>query len=336
MSGTRPGWSVPLQRPMPAHEELARASPHGDTVLTIGTFDGVHLGHQHLLGRLCEIAAQKGLVPLVLTFRNHPRTVLNPGLKLHYISTVDERVELIHSLGVEVVVPLDFTLELSRLRAREFVSMLGQHLRMKGLVVGPDFALGHRREGDLPTLRRLGEEMDFWVEPVEPILLDGRPVKSSQVRSMIGEGDVESLSRMLGRHYSLSGTVVEGDRRGRTLGFPTANLTPLSGVTVPANGIYATWALMDGHRYQAATSIGVRPTFGENVRTVEAFILDFQRDIYGAPLTLEFVQRLRDEVAFSSVEALVEQMNLDVEQARLCLSNPLAPLRRGATGGSSC
>jgi riboflavin kinase/FMN adenylyltransferase len=305
---------------MTVHQELAKISPPRDTVLTIGTFDGVHLGHQQLLQRLKALADSSGLLAAVLTFRNHPRLVLNSELELSYITTLEDRLDLLRGQGIDLVISVDFTRDLSLLGAREFVGLLCGHLKMKSLVVGPDFALGHGREGDISTLTHLGEEMGFQVQAIEPTMMMGDVIKSSKTRGLIAQGDVETASRMLGRWYALTGLVVEGDRRGRLLGFPTANLSLDPSVVIPADGIYATWAVVDGRRYQGATCIGLRPTFGVNGRTVETFILDFQGDIYGKPITLEFAGRLRDEQAFPNVEALVEQMKIDVAQTRAVLS----------------
>jgi riboflavin kinase/FMN adenylyltransferase len=305
---------------MTVHQELAKISPPRDTVLTIGTFDGVHLGHQQLLQRLKALADSSGLLAAVLTFRNHPRLVLNSELELSYITTLEDRLDLLRGQGIDLVISVDFTRDLSLLGAREFVGLLCGHLKMKSLVVGPDFALGHGREGDISTLTHLGEEMGFQVQAIEPTMMMGDVIKSSKTRGLIAQGDVETASRMLGRWYALTGLVVEGDRRGRLLGFPTANLSLDPSIVIPADGIYATWVVVDGRRYQGATCIGLRPTFGVNGRTVETFILDFQGDIYGKPITLEFAGRLRDEQAFPNVEALVEQMKIDVAQTRAVLS----------------
>jgi riboflavin kinase/FMN adenylyltransferase len=299
---------------------LSRETLPGDTVLTIGTFDGVHLGHQQLLQHLKAAASREGLLSAVLTFRNHPRLVLNPGVNLRYITTLDERVALLKGQGIDLVFAIDFTEELSLLKASEFAYMLSKRLKMRGLVVGPDFALGHNREGDIPALKQLGTELGFWVKPVEPVLMDRIVIRSSVIRSLMAQGDVENASRMLGRWYSLTGLVVEGDRRGRKLGFPTANLSVESGLVIPSDGIYATWAVVEGRRYEAATSIGVRPTFGMNDRTVEAFLLDYEGDLYGKTVTLEFASLLREEQAFTTVEALIEQMKVDVERTRAVLS----------------
>ena len=306
---------------MTLQADIAGGPPPADTAITIGTFDGVHLGHRHLVRSLTEAAQRQGLTPIVLTFKNSPRSVLNPAAQLSYITDLETRLSLLHQPGIDRVVPVEFTRELSQLSAAEFVDALSKELGMKGLVVGPDFALGHRRQGDVATLREMGKTAGFWVETVNNFSLDDAPVKSSAIRELLGQGQVERVKRMLDRPFSLAGEVETGDRRGRELGFPTANLAPKPSMAVPGDGIYATWAIVDGVRYQGATSIGVRPTFGGGGdRRVETFLLDFSGDLYGKRMTLEFEQRLRGELAFSSVDALVQQMNQDVEHSRAVLN----------------
>ena len=306
---------------MTLQADIAGGPPPADTAITIGTFDGVHLGHRHLVRSLTEAAQRQGLTPIVLTFKNSPRSVLNPAAQLSYITDLESRLSLLHQPGIDRVVPVEFTRELSQLSAAEFVDALSKELGMKGLVVGPDFALGHRRQGDVATLREMGKTAGFWVETVNNFSLDDSPVKSSAIRELLAQGQVERVKRMLDRPFSLAGEVETGDRRGRELGFPTANLAPKPSMAVPGDGIYATWAIVDGVRYQGATSIGVRPTFGGGGdRRVETFLLDFSGDLYGKRMTLEFEQRLRGELAFSSVDALVQQMKQDVEQSRAVLS----------------
>ena len=313
---------------MAIREELAQFSPAWDTALTIGTFDGVHLGHQRLIQHLKAAAASHHLMAGVLTFRNHPRSVLNPAAQTGYISSLEERLSLLREAGIDLIIDVDFTRELSLMKAREFVSLLYEVARMRGLVVGPDFALGHQREGTIDVLKDLGSELGFWVDVVEPVTLDQGPIRSSAVRRAISQGDMASAGQLLGRPYSLTGLVVEGERRGNQLGFPTANLSLDSGVMVPGDGIYATWTVIDGMRHLSATNVGVRPTFGAGPRTVEAFIMDFDRDIYGKYLTLEFSLRLREELSFDTVDALIQQMKLDVEQARAVLSaSSMSPAR---------
>lgn len=301
-----------------AHE-LADQAPERDSVLTVGVFDGVHRGHQHLLARLVARAASSSRSAGVITFRNHPASVLRPDFQPCYITTLEERVRLLKKAGVDFVVPVTFDLELSRLRARDFVVLLTERLRMRALIIGPDFAMGHKREGDARVLAGLGQELGFSVEVVEPLTEAGVTVKSTAIRQAIARGQMAWAASMLGRSFVLKGTVVRGLGRGHKLGYPTANLEVPRGMAVPGDGIYATWAWVDGKPYMAATSIGTRPTFNEGLRTIEAYLLDFSGDLYHKEVGLEFVRRLRDELAFSSVEALLEQIARDVEATRQAL-----------------
>ena len=305
---------------MSLRQRLASYAPKGQTVLTIGVFDGVHQGHRRLLHRLTQLA-QPHYLPAVLTFSNHPITVIRPGTQVRYITTPDQKTRLIKAQGVELVVCLEFTPELSRISARDFIAALVDTLGMRGLVMGPDSTVGHNREGDLAFLRRLGPELGFWVEEIESLALDGSPVQSRRIRSAISDGDVAACARLLGRNFSLTGKVVLGDRRGRDLGFPTANLELPPDIVVPGDGIYATWAIIDGVRRPSATSIGVRPQFGSGERLVEVYVIDFDADLYGRQIDVEFVRKVRDQEIFSSVEALVNQIGRDVSDCRLTLAD---------------
>ena len=301
-------------------DELAAATPPRDSYITVGVFDGVHLGHQHLFAALVREAALADCLAGVVTFRNHPGAVLVPGTVIPAITTVEEQASLIQEMGIDFVVPATFTLEVSKMTADEFVSLLQRHLRMRGLVVGPDFALGHHREGTPEVLKKLGEKLEFSVATVEPFTLDGHTVNSTAIRTALAQGDVGTAASLLGRPFTFEGTVVRGDQRGGSvLHYPTANVQADSGMMVPSDGIYATWAHFRGQRHKAATSIGVRPTFGSNERTVEAFVLDYHGNLYDKSMKLEFVRYLRAEVAFESVEMLKEQMDRDVEQVRQVL-----------------
>ncbi len=299
---------------------LAGATPSRDSDLSIGVFDGVHRGHGHLLETLKREAARAGCAPGVVSFCNPPRTVLDPGTSTSMLTTMEERTRLLRSAGIEIVVPVSFTLEVSRLTASEFVALLQRYLRMHGLVVGPDFVLGHNREGTPEVLHDLGRKLGFTVVVADAFTQGGVRVSSTTIRNAVAQGDVATASQLLGRHYALIGEVVYGaGRGGSVLGYPTANIAVDAAVAMPADGIYATWAYVDQQRYQAATSIGVRPTFGGAERTIEAFLLDFQGDLYHKRMRLELVERLRDEVSFESVEALRKQMDLDVEETRRIL-----------------
>ncbi len=305
---------------MLVEEELARALPENDTALTIGVFDGVHLGHEFLIKKLKERASAGGLLSVVVTFHRHPRLVLSPRSNLTYLTSLKERIRLLESLGVECVVTLSFTRELAKLSAREFIGLLQKYLRMRSLVVGPDFALGKRREGDAPKLESLGEELHFSVEMVEPMVCEGEVVSSTAIRSALSQGDMIKVSQLLGRRFTLSGQVMRGDQRGKTLGFPTANLVPDPEQALPPDGVYTTRAFVNETAYTAVTNIGVRPTFGDGKRVVEVHILDFEeRELYGHEIRIELAHRLRGEVRFSGADELKEQMRSDVEQTRALL-----------------
>ena len=305
---------------MSFRQMLANAAPDRETALTLGVFDGVHLGHCHLLKHLVQLT-KPPLIPLVLTFSNHPVTVLRPGTFVGNITTPEQKVGLLKAQGIEAVVSLEFTEELSQISAHDFVSILFDSLGMRGLVVGPDTALGRNREGDLDFLKKCGDEMGFWLESAEPFSLDGSPVKSRLIRGSISQGDVAGSAKMLGRKYSVTSEVITGDQRGREMGFPTANLKMDYQTLLPNDGIYATWAVIDGVRYPSATSIGIRPTFNLTERLVEAHLIDFNQDIYGKQLGVEFVSKLRDQEKFSGMDELIEKMNQDVADSRAILED---------------
>lgn len=266
--------------------------------VAIGTFDGVHLGHRRVLGT----AVEAGQTPTVVTFDPHPRAVL--GYQVELLTTLQRRLELIADAGVEEALVVDFTEELSRLPPEEFAERVLRPIGSEVVVAGEDFRFGHRRAGDLALLGRLG----FDVRPAP--LLEG--VSSGRVRKALHDGDVVRAASLLGRPAEVEGTVVGGDARGGTLGFPTANLAVPPDLLVPAYGIYAGSAA--GHR--AAISIGTNPHYGGEERRIEAFLLDFDGDLYGERLVVELWQRLREERAFASEQELVEQMARDVEEAR--------------------
>ncbi len=300
-------------------EELAQASHDRDSALTIGVFDGGHRGHRHLITKLAQRARAEGLLSGVVTFRNHPASVLRSDFKPRYLTSLEDRVALIRELGIDLVAVVTFDQDLANLSAKEFALRLKGHLRMRGLMVGPDFAMGHAREGSTETLAAMGQELGFWVEVVDLLAQGGKPIKSTAIRGALAQGDVTVVRELLGRDFSLTGTVATGERRGRTLGFPTANLETPEDMATPGDGIYATRAVVGNRVYMAATSIGVRPTFGEGRRTIEAFLLDFDGDLYGQEVRLEFVRRLRDEIKYDTMEALLEQVDKDVAETRMIL-----------------
>ena len=306
---------------MSAEADLARFSPDKETLLAIGVFDGVHLGHKHLISQLVKQAKERGLMSGVVTFRQHPEEVLYPQSEVAFLTSLAERSKLLKDEGVDIVVPLSFTSKLARLSAPEFVNLLQKHLRMRGLVIGADFALGRNREGGADALRRLGEELDFSVTVVPPVVLDGEIVSSTAIRKALAEGNVKKVSNLTGRIFSLRGCVVSGAGRGVALGFPTANLEINQGQAVPVDGVYATRAYVNERTYQAMAYIGKNPTFGGSKRGLEVHLLDYHGDLRGRELRVDMVGRLRGEKRFNSTEELKRQIAEDVEKGRAILNS---------------
>ncbi len=291
--------------------------PSSSTSVTLGVFDGVHLGHRRL------IDATKGRegIPAVITFEPHPVEVLIPGTDPRLITSIEERLQLLESAGVELVAVLDLS-EVRYLSPQEFIDeVLVGKLNVSSMVVGEDFRFGRDRSGDVRFLRSAGERAGFATEAVQLVASGDEPVSSSRIRIMIESGDLATASQLLGSNYRLTNTVINGDKRGRQIGFPTANLLPPARKVIPADGVYATISRWQGKEYMSATNVGTRPTFGGGQRLVEAFLLDFDEDLYEQQLQVEFVKRLRPELAFDDVDALVSQMQRDVEQSRGILSS---------------
>lgn len=313
-------------------DDLAGAALRQETILTIGIFDGVHRGHQELIRQVVERARETDCLSGLLTFHPHPAAVLNPKRVPPMLTTPGEKVALFAKLNVDLVVLLPFTRELAETSARSLVEELVHRLRLRELWVGSDFALGHRREGDVPQLRTMGQELGFEVHEIAPVLSGGSEmttVSSSRIRAFLLAGEVEEAAKLLGRYPSLCGEVVVGAQRGRELGFPTANLEVRPERAVPANGVYAVYASLGTERHTGVANVGIRPSFDNGHRVVETHILDFDRDIYGCDLVVEFVARLRDERRFDDINDLVDQIQLDCEQARLTLAR-MSPTGMGA------
>ena len=304
---------------MLVEEELSKSVPEGNTALTIGVLDGVHIGHQALITKLKEKAAAQELMSGVVTFQHHPRLVFSPQSKITALTSLQERIRLLKNLGVAHVVTLSFTPDLSQLSAREFIVLIKRYLKMRALVIGPDFAMGKGREGDAQALTALGEELDFTVEVVPPVVWNGKVVSSTAIRGALSRGDVSKANELLGRRFALTGQVSKGDGRGRSLGFPTANLIADRNQALPADGVYAARVFYSGMTYQAVINIGLRPTFDGHHRLVEAHILDFTGDLYGRDITIELVGQLRGEEKFPSAEELKAQIIRDVAQAKSLL-----------------
>jgi riboflavin kinase/FMN adenylyltransferase len=300
----------------------------GPSVVTIGVFDGVHRGHQRIVARATAAAAELGLPVVVVTFDPHPDEVVRPGTHPPHLGTARQRAELLAGLGVDAVCVLPFTREFSELGPDEFVhAVLVDRLRAVRVIVGEDFRFGYRAAGDVALLAELGEKYDFTAEGVPLLADDGVRISSSEIRERLAAGDVAAAARDLGRPHRVEGVVVRGQRRGRALGFPTANLETPPHTAIPADGIYAGWLISldpgggEQERWPAAISVGTNPTFDGTERSVEAHALDRDDlDLYGTHVAVDFVARLRGQVRFDSVDELVAQMHRDVDAARPLLA----------------
>jgi len=304
---------------MQVEEELGKLSAKKDMLLTIGVFDGVHLGHKYLISQLKGLARKQGLASGVVTFRQHPQEVLSPQTRLPFLTDLAQRTKLLKDEGVETIIILSFTRELASFSPRQFLGLLKKYLRMRGLVIGPDFALGQSREGNTDTLRRLGQEMGFSVTVVPPIIINGEMVSSTAIRKALALGDMKRVQSFIGRPFRLHGRVIAGARRGVELGFPTANLDISPQQALPAEGVYVSRVHIDDQAHPAMTNIGQRPTFGESQRVVEVYLLDYHGDLYGQELTVDITERLRDEIKFDTPEQLKKQIAEDVKRGKAIL-----------------
>lgn len=291
--------------------EVPPAACRGGAV-TIGNFDGVHLGHAELVRHTCRLARPA----VVLTFDPHPLQLLRPERFLPLLTTPADRAALLQQLGADEVVLLRTTPELLQLSAGEFFrQVLRDGLQLRALVEGEDFRFGHRRTGDVPLLRSLCQDAGIHLEVAPPVTLDGVPVSSSRVRTALDRGDVSEATRLLNRPHRLHGRVGTGQKRGRNLGFPTANLDPLLNFP-PGEGVYGVRVPLGDRTWPGAANIGPNPTFGEHVRKVEVHLIGFAGDLYDQELAVDFLARLRDTRPFASVDELREQLKRDVDQAR--------------------
>ncbi len=301
---------------------LPQATPNQPTFVAVGVFDGVHLGHQALLQKMIAAAHTANARPAVLTFFPHPAVYIQQLQGRYYLTTLEERVQLLAALGIELVIVHPFDEVTRTTRAAAFVDHLRHYLDMKALW-GGHFSLGHEREGDLPFLQAQGADKGFSVQAVDDLLMwQGERVSSSRIRRALEMGHMDVVTGCLGRPYRMTGRVTHGQERGRTIGFPTANLAVWAEQIVPAYGVYATWAWVGGKRIAAATNVGVRPTVSGHNLTIEAHLLDFSGDIYEQDVSLEFMSHIRPEQKFSGLEALKAQIALDVAAVRARLTSP--------------
>ena len=291
-------------------------------VVTSGTFDGVHIGHQKILKRVIERAREKNGQSVVITFWPHPRLVLFPeDNKLKLLSTIEERIEQLRSFGIDYLLIIPFTKEFSRTSSRSFITdILVKALNTKLLVIGYDHRFGKNREGSFENLKARSAQYGFEVEEIPRQDVDDVGVSSTKIRKALENGDIETANLYLGRHYTLTSVVVEGDKIGRTIGYPTANLAmPEPHKLIPFNGVYAVYASVEGKRYPAMMNIGLRPTVSGKNLTLEVHLLDFNQDIYGKSITIEFVEHLRNEKMFSGLDELKDQLARDESATRRVL-----------------
>lgn len=283
-------------------------------VVTIGNFDGVHTGHKKIIEKLIESAEAHNGTPIVITFKNHPRTVFHPESVCRMITTVEEKQKALFSLGINNIIMLNFTKEFSNLTADQFYNeLLIGRLKVKELVIGYDHAFGKNREGNIDYLMKLSEKTGIIINQVEEEICNEEIISSTFLRNEIDNGNMKTVSKLLGRKYSLSGKVVKGAGRGKKIGFPTANIVPdFSEKIVPGNGIYAAAVYFnDGSYYYGMLNIGYNPTFNGKDRSIEINIFDFNKDIYNEIITLEFIEKIRSEKKFNSAESLAEQLKKD-------------------------
>jgi len=300
---------------------LEEAQLTEESVVTIGSFDGVHRGHQALIKQLRAAALNAQRASVVITFFPHPSVVLG-RTRPYYLTAPEEKLVQLNRTGVDLLVEMPFTRDTAQVRAADFVDQLLRWLRMRELWIGHDFALGYQREGNADFLTEFGRTHGFAVHVADPLTNDGEIISSSNIRAALREGDVAHAAKLLGRPFRLSGKVVPGDGRGKTIGIPTANLDVWQDHAIPANGVYACRAWVGHLPLRAAVNIGTRPTVTDATRrTVEAHLLDFDKDLYGLNIVLDFFDRLRDEQKFASVPALVAQIRSDVATTRSLLAD---------------
>ena len=288
------------------------------SIVTIGSFDGVHAGHQAILTHVVKEARRLHSQSAVITFFPHPAVVLKKISVPFYLTNPEERCRLIRDLGIDNVITLEFDQKMAGMLPEEFVGEINDHLGLLQLWVGHDFALGRNRVGDYNRLKQIGTQMGFSVRTLPPVLIDNQLVSSSEIRNALANGKIPDANRMMGRAYTVTGVVIKGDGRGKKMGIPTANLSVWDQQLLPMNGIYAGWTIVDGETLPSVANLGLRPTFENDASDcrLEIHILDFGRDLYGKTLSFDFITFLRPEIKFASIEKLIDQIKLDIENTR--------------------
>ena len=299
------------------HDLKELEEPLENPVLTIGNFDGVHRGHLALFEKIKERADAMGGVSAVMTFEPHPIKIMKPGNGPPLITLIKQKLNLISNAGIDVIFCIPFTREFASISAQDFVQdLLVDKIGIKEIVVGYDYTFGHERKGDITLLKEMADKLGFKVHVLGPVHIDDTLVSSTSIRNLVQEGRISEARKFLGRDYQITGSVITGaNRGGKLLGFPTANLDPMDEL-IPKRGVYAVTVLLDDKTYKGVTNIGYNPTFGDNALSVETYLLDFSKDIVGKNIRINFIERLRDEKTFGSVNELTDQINKDIQRAR--------------------
>jgi len=302
---------------MRVYDDLFLIEKNDNTIITIGTFDGVHLGHQEIFNVLINKSKNNGCRSFVITFEPHPRMVIQPNFQLKLLTTFQEKVEILEKMGIDNLLVIPFTKEFSQLTSEDFFrKYILEGIGVKKMVIGYDHHFGKGRDGDEQKIRELGSVNGFEVQKTEAVTINETVVSSSKIRNALSEGDVENAALMLGRNYSYAGKVIVGDKRGRELGFPTANIQLENELkVVPKNGVYAVKVILEKGSFDGVMNIGLRPTFKETTTVLsEVHILNFNEDIYGKQIRVEFISRIRDEKKFGSKEELIKQIEIDKQE----------------------
>ena len=301
---------------MKVFKSISEVENIGDTVIALGNFDGLHKGHQELINRTVKSAKIANLKSAVFTFSNHPKNVMAGRPIIKNILSWNDKVSIIKSYGVDYLISVPFDYEMQNMDPHDFImDILVDKLKMKEAYCGFNFKFGHFAKGNAELLMKVGLEKDFGIHILEPIRIDNIVVSSSYIRELISEGRIDQCEKYLGRYYSIGGTVVTGNKIGRTIGFPTSNIIIDEGMVTPANGVYVTYCTFNGVRFKSITNVGIKPTIGDNKYTIETHIFNFDYNIYGKEIKVEFLKKLRDELKFSSLDELRDQISKDKEMA---------------------
>ena len=304
-------------------KQISKFTNDQETILTIGVFDGVHKGHQHLFKKLNDIASKTTKHSTVITFINHPNTILTSNFLPSYLYNTEKKIQLIKDLNVNSVIPITFNDSIASLTAVEFIEILKRKINIHTIVLGHDFAMGKDRQGTKNEIVNIGSKYNFLTANVPPYKQKDTIVSTSMIKKMILNGEVNNVSKSLGRNFEISGKVIKGFSRGKKLGYPTANIEIEPNIIKASNGIYATFTTINKKIYFSSTTIGIAPTFKEQKYSIETYIIDFEKSIYSQNITIEFIEKLRNEIKFENIETLKYQIQLDIQKTKNILNKQI-------------